>query len=154
MSCDSATSWNREEFTARLRGQGERYHIHHPFHVRMYAGELNRQEIQGWVANRFCYQINIPRKDAAIMANCPDREVRRLWIRSASGADMEEREALRLDAGQGVEGDHTHGTKRHVTLIFEDDWAAACATLGRDVDPSCRRANVLLSEERRPGPIG
>jgi pyrroloquinoline-quinone synthase len=33
------------------------------------------------VANRFYYQANIPRKDAAILANCPDREVRRRWIR-------------------------------------------------------------------------
>jgi pyrroloquinoline-quinone synthase len=36
--------------------------------------------VRGWVANRFYYQINIPRKDAAILANCPDREQRRLWV--------------------------------------------------------------------------
>ncbi|HET6720677.1 MAG TPA: pyrroloquinoline-quinone synthase PqqC, partial [Rhodocyclaceae bacterium] len=29
---------------------------------------------------RFCYQRSIPRKDAAILSNCPDREVRREWI--------------------------------------------------------------------------
>ena len=58
---------------------------------------------------------------------------------------MEEQPALRLEAGEGIVGDHTHGKKRHVTLIFEDDWAAACAALGRSVDPSGRRANVLLS---------
>jgi pyrroloquinoline-quinone synthase len=33
------------------------------------------------VANRYYYQENIPRKDAAILANCPDLEVRRRWIR-------------------------------------------------------------------------
>jgi pyrroloquinoline-quinone synthase len=32
------------------------------------------------VANRFYYQINIPIKDAAILANCPDRAVRRNWV--------------------------------------------------------------------------
>jgi pyrroloquinoline-quinone synthase len=47
----------------------------------MNEGVLSRRQIQGWVANRFYYQENIPRKDAAIMANCPDREVRRRWIR-------------------------------------------------------------------------
>jgi pyrroloquinoline-quinone synthase len=36
--------------------------------------------VRGWVANRFYYQIAIPLKDAAIMSNCPDREVRREWI--------------------------------------------------------------------------
>ena len=47
----------------------------------MNEGRLDREQIQGWVANRFYYQENIPRKDAAILANCPDREVRRRWIR-------------------------------------------------------------------------
>jgi pyrroloquinoline-quinone synthase len=32
------------------------------------------------VANRFYYQINIPVKDAAILANCDDRAVRRNWV--------------------------------------------------------------------------
>jgi pyrroloquinoline-quinone synthase len=32
------------------------------------------------VANRYYYQINIPIKDAAIMANCDDVSVRRLWV--------------------------------------------------------------------------
>ncbi len=46
----------------------------------MNEGSLSQRQIQGWVANRFYYQVNIPRKDAAILANCPDREVRRRWI--------------------------------------------------------------------------
>ena len=46
----------------------------------MAEGKLNQKQLQGWVANRFYYQIAIPVKDAAIMANCPDREVRREWI--------------------------------------------------------------------------
>jgi pyrroloquinoline-quinone synthase len=33
------------------------------------------------VANRFYYQKNIPLKDAAILANCPLREVRQKWIK-------------------------------------------------------------------------
>jgi pyrroloquinoline-quinone synthase len=47
----------------------------------MNAGELSRGQVQSWVANRFHYQASIPRKDAAILANCPDREVRRRWVR-------------------------------------------------------------------------
>lgn len=38
------------------------------------------EQIRGWVANRFYYQINIPLKDAAVMSNCPDRETRRCWV--------------------------------------------------------------------------
>jgi coenzyme PQQ biosynthesis protein C len=46
----------------------------------MYEGKLSREQLQSWVANRFYYQIGIPQKDAAIMSNCPDREIRRGWI--------------------------------------------------------------------------
>ncbi|WP_190823532.1 pyrroloquinoline-quinone synthase PqqC [Saccharopolyspora pogona] len=67
-------------FTAQLRAQSRRYHDQHPFHVKMNEGRLSRRQIRGWVANRFYYQANIPRKDAAILANCPDREVRRRWV--------------------------------------------------------------------------
>ena len=70
----------REAFVAELRAQGSRYHNLHPFHVRMDAGELTREELQRWVANRFYYQRCIPLKDAAILANCPEVDVRRVWI--------------------------------------------------------------------------
>jgi pyrroloquinoline-quinone synthase len=72
--------WTAEELVERLRAQGTRYHNLHPFHVRMDAGELTRDELQRWVANRFYYQKCIPLKDAAILANCPEVEVRREWI--------------------------------------------------------------------------
>ena len=70
-----------ENFVEALRAQSQSYHSLHPFHALMNEGRLSREQIQGWIANRFYYQENIPRKDAAILANCPDREVRRRWIR-------------------------------------------------------------------------
>src|SRR2546429_3822214 len=51
---------------------------------RMHRGELSRQELQLWVANRFYYQINIPIKDALILSSCPEREVRQQWIQRRS----------------------------------------------------------------------
>jgi pyrroloquinoline-quinone synthase len=72
--------WPPGEFVARLRAQRTRYHDLHPFHRRMDAGELTREELKRWVANRFYYQRCIPLKDAAILANCPEVEVRRVWI--------------------------------------------------------------------------
>ncbi|MFN3985632.1 MAG: pyrroloquinoline-quinone synthase PqqC [Rhodocyclaceae bacterium] len=77
---DARPPWSRAEFEALLRDKGTSYHIHHPFHVMMAEGRLTPAQLQGWVANRFYYQIAIPVKDAAIMANCPDREIRREWI--------------------------------------------------------------------------
>ncbi|HXA35176.1 MAG TPA: pyrroloquinoline-quinone synthase PqqC [Steroidobacteraceae bacterium] len=76
----STAAWSREEFEARLRDQGRAYHIHHRFNVLLNSGAATPAQIRGWVANRFYYQINIPIKDAAILANCPDRAVRRSWV--------------------------------------------------------------------------
>jgi len=73
--------FSREEFEARLHAEGARYHIHHPFNVRMNNGQLTPQQIRGWVLNRFYYQVSIPIKDAAMLSNCPDRSVRREWIK-------------------------------------------------------------------------
>jgi pyrroloquinoline-quinone synthase len=73
--------WDRETFTGKLKEVGSRfYHDKHPFHVRMNSGQLDREAIAIWAANRFYYQINIPIKDAAILSNCPVREIRRVWI--------------------------------------------------------------------------
>ncbi|MFL5861360.1 MAG: pyrroloquinoline-quinone synthase PqqC, partial [Solirubrobacteraceae bacterium] len=69
-----------EAFIARLRAHGTRYHNLHPFHRRMDAGALTPEELRRWVANRFYYQKCIPLKDAAILSNCPEVEVRRQWI--------------------------------------------------------------------------
>jgi pyrroloquinoline-quinone synthase len=73
--------WSKEAFEQQLRARGDRYHIHHPFQMRMNAGLCTREQVQGWVCNRFYYQVSIPQKDAAILSNCPDREVRREWIK-------------------------------------------------------------------------
>ena len=72
--------WTRAEFEEKLREKGRGYHIYHPFHVMMYEGKLTKEQLQSWVLNRFYYQIGIPQKDAAILSNCPDVEVRKQWI--------------------------------------------------------------------------
>ncbi len=71
----------------KLRAMEKYYHIHHPYHTLMNAGELSQEQIRGWVANRFYYQIKIPQKDAAILANCPDRKTRSLWIQRIQDHD-------------------------------------------------------------------
>jgi pyrroloquinoline-quinone synthase len=76
----SAEAWTREEFERRLREAGRAYHIHHPFNLMLNGGRATPAQIRGWVANRFYYQINIPVKDAAILANCDERAVRRNWV--------------------------------------------------------------------------
>jgi pyrroloquinoline-quinone synthase len=79
---------SKDKFVAALRAVGNQsYHDKHPFHVLMNRGKLNRRQLQGWVANRFYYQTQIPIKDAAILANCPERDIRRVWIQRIADHD-------------------------------------------------------------------
>jgi pyrroloquinoline-quinone synthase len=74
-------TWSREEFVERLASKRSGYHLEHAFEVLMNEGKLTPDALRGWVLNRFYYQVSIPRKDAAILANCPQREVRRAWTK-------------------------------------------------------------------------
>jgi pyrroloquinoline-quinone synthase len=69
-----------EALAQKLRSFSTSYYANHPFHQQMHRGELSQRQLQGWVANRLVYQRAIPRKDAAIVSNCPDPEVRRSWL--------------------------------------------------------------------------
>jgi pyrroloquinoline-quinone synthase len=68
------------ELEDALRSFNGSYYVEHPFHQLMYEGRLTQRQFQGWVANRLAYQRVVPRKDAAILSNCPDPQVRREWI--------------------------------------------------------------------------
>jgi pyrroloquinoline-quinone synthase len=108
----TAAAWTRDEFEQRLRERGRAYHIHHPFNLMLNGGKATPEQIRGWVANRFYYQINIPLKDAAILANCDDRVVRRNWVQrildhDGHGEDPGGIEAwLRLAEAVGLERAH------------------------------------------------
>jgi len=69
-----------EALAEALRSFSTSYYANHPFHQLMHEGRLTPRQLQGWVANRLAYQRAIPRKDAAIISNCPDPAVRRGWM--------------------------------------------------------------------------
>ena len=101
-SAGAAAPWPADEFEARLRERGKAYHIHHPFNVMLNGGEATPEQIRGWVANRFYYQVAIPIKDAAVMANCDDPAVRREWVQRILDHDGYEDLNGHSDAG-GIE---------------------------------------------------
>jgi pyrroloquinoline-quinone synthase len=73
--------FERDEFLRHLQGKlQEKYQDKHPIMVMLYSGKLTPKQIRAWIINRFYLQKNIPLKDAAILSNCPETEVRRLWI--------------------------------------------------------------------------
>lgn len=73
-------SLTRDEFATALRGMHWRYWDSHPFHQRVHAGGATADDIRRWVANRWYYQNNLARKNAAIIANCPHAGIRRVWV--------------------------------------------------------------------------
>lgn len=71
---------SEKQFVAQLETVGElKYHDKHPFHQRMHAGKLTKNEMQCWIANRFYYQKCLPIKDALVMAKLPERADRIRW---------------------------------------------------------------------------
>jgi len=83
-----------DDLAAALRAFSTSYYANHPFHQMMHEGRLTQRQLQGWVANRLAYQRAIPRKDAAILSNCPESEIRRLWLQRIIDHDG-------TDAGSG-----------------------------------------------------
>jgi pyrroloquinoline-quinone synthase len=80
-----------DALAAALRAFSGSYYANHPFHQLMHEGRLTKRQLQGWVANRLAYQRVIPRKDAAILSNCPEPDVRRLWLQRILDHDGTER---------------------------------------------------------------
>ena len=85
-------------FREALMAKGAYYHIHHPYQVDMAEGRATPEQLRGWVANRFYYQVNIPQKDAALLANCPDAGFRRRWIQRLLDHDGHDADAGGIEA--------------------------------------------------------
>ncbi len=137
---------NSDEFLAALRAVGEAgYHHRHPFHERMNAGRLGPEEVRRWATNRFYYQRNLPLKDAAILSNCPERDVRRAWrhriadhdgdderkggieawLRLAEGCGLERERVL---AGEGLRPGVRFAVDAYVTFARTQPWPVAVAS--------------------------
>lgn len=70
--------------------------------------------------------------------------IAQIWLKRAKRGPMDRVDSAELVAGRGLRGNANQGGKRQITIIDEDAWRAACAELGIDVEPSKRRANVML----------
>jgi MOSC domain-containing protein YiiM len=57
---------------------------------------------------------------------------------------MDSRDSAVLLAGHGLEGSADQGGKRQVTILEAERWAQMIAGLRSDLDPSARRANLLV----------
>ena len=69
----------------------------------------------------------------------------RIWIKRAHRGPMDPVASGVLDADKGLQRSANYGGRRQVTIISAERWAAMMGELKSDVDPSARRANLLVS---------
>ncbi|HEX9652402.1 MAG TPA: MOSC domain-containing protein, partial [bacterium] len=68
-----------------------------------------------------------------------------IWIKRSHGGTMDPSQRSTLIAGKGLVGNADQGSRRQVTIIEKERWAQFMEQLGANLDPSTRRANLLIS---------
>lgn len=74
-----------------------------------------------------------------------DGRVDAIWLKRAHRGPMDRVESARLIAGQGVEGSVGRSRRRQITLLERERWEEFMTALHGSIDPSARRANLLIS---------
>jgi len=75
----------------------------------------------------------------------PGGKVEAIWIKRARRGKMDPVDEAEVEEGRGLVGNADQGGKRQVSLIEREVWERLMTELGGDLDPSRRRANVLVS---------
>lgn len=68
----------------------------------------------------------------------------RIWVKRFRLGPMDSVLEAQLIAGRGIVGNANQGGRRQVTIIEEEVWSHLMQTLAGDLDPSRRRANLMV----------
>jgi len=68
-----------------------------------------------------------------------------IWVKRARRGVMDAVPEAELLVGHGLAGSPRHGSRRQVTVIEQELWNTVISEMGTELDPSARRANLMVS---------
>jgi MOSC domain-containing protein YiiM len=68
-----------------------------------------------------------------------------IWIKRVRRGRMDPAVSAVLVAGKGMVGNANQGGRRQITIIEQEVWSERTASVGARLDPSARRANLMIS---------
>lgn len=71
-------------------------------------------------------------------------KVEAIWIKRAKRGPMDGVERAEMIEGRGLVGNANIGGRRQVTILDADVWERVTRELGSEINPSARRANILV----------
>ncbi|HJN47332.1 MAG TPA: sulfurase [Acidobacteriota bacterium] len=77
-------------------------------------------------------------------ASTPGR-LEAIWVKRARGGKMDAAQQVTLAAKKGIVGNANWGGWRQVTIMEKEIWDSVTSSLGVTLDPSTRRANLMVS---------
>jgi MOSC domain-containing protein YiiM len=72
-------------------------------------------------------------------------KLEQIWIKRVRRGSMDPQPRATLKAGRGLVGNADQGGTRQVTIISAERWNELMRDLSADLDPSRRRANLMVS---------
>ena len=72
-------------------------------------------------------------------------QLMRIWLKPVKGEPLQEVERASVRSNHGLVGNAERGGPRQVTVLSAEDGEAANAEADAELDPSARRANILVT---------